>query len=169
MKQKGAYPVAMTGLYAALAIILGYVETLIPIQIGISGIKPGLANIVIVFVLYMAGGRYALFVSLIRIVVLNTMFGNFMMLVFSLAGGLCSLATMLLVKKIPGIRPVSVSVCGGVAHNVGQIIIAVLFVKNTIVLYYLPLLGIGGLISGILIGMAAGYLLKRFQPLMEEI
>lgn len=163
MNQKGAYPIAITGIYAALAIILGYVETLLPIQIGIPGVKPGFANIVTVFVLYMLGAKYAFFVNLIRIIVINSMFGTMMTLLFSVSGGMLSLLVMAFMKKLPGIHTVGVSVCGGVAHNIGQIIIAVIFVKNSIILLYLPILGIGGILAGIFIGIVAGLLLKKLQ------
>lgn len=165
LKRNRAYQVAMIGMFASLAIILGYVETLLPIQLGIPGIKLGLANIVIVFVIYTLGGTAAFVVNFIRILVINSMFGTIMTLLFSLCGGILSLLVMLLVKRCSGIHLLSVSICGGIAHNVAQIIVASIFVKNSIVLLYLPIISIGGIVTGVLIGWMAGILLKKLQTI----
>lgn len=154
---------AYTGMYAAIAIVLSYIEMLLPITIGIPGAKPGFSNIIIVFAIYSVGSVSALIINVIRILIIGMLFGNLISIVFSLFGALVSLMAMLLAKRIKGIHPVGVSICGGVAHNLGQILAAAFLVKTYSVLYYLPFLIIAGVISGIIIGILAGLILERLQ------
>lgn len=164
-----SHRIAFLGLLSAFAIIISYIEALIPIPIGIPGIKPGLANIVIVMMLYTFGVKEALIINFIRIIVIGIMFGNIMSVTFSVAGALLSLIAMWLVKKLPGISIVGVSICGGVSHNIGQIMIAI-FLTNTFSLtYYVPFLIIGGIITGILIGIIANIIYNRLKTRLEDI
>lgn len=153
--------IAYMGLFGAVAIILGYVESLFPVFVGIPGIKLGLANLVTVFLLYTCSYREAAFVSFIRILVIGFMFGNLFSILFSLAGAALSLICMLLAKKYSGLSIVGVSIVGGVAHNLGQIIVASLVVENINLFYYFPALLVAGLITGFLIGILSGEILKR--------
>lgn len=152
---------AWMGLLSSLAIIFGYVEMLLPVFTGIPGIKLGLANLVTVFVLYTYTYKEAAAVSAIRIVVIGFLFGNLFSILFSLAGAGLSLVCMSLVKRYGGFSIVGVSIIGGVTHNLGQILIAVLVVENVNLFYYFPALLIAGLITGMLIGIVSGEILKR--------
>ena len=152
---------AYMGLFAAVAIIFGYVETLLPDFAGIPGIKLGLANLITVILLYFFGWREAAVVSFIRILVIGFMFGNLFSILFSLAGAGLSLLVMVLLKKNGGFSVAGVSIAGGVTHNIGQILIAVCVVENVNLFYYLPVLLIAGLLTGLLIGILSGEIMKR--------
>lgn len=159
MKHKAAY----FGVFTALALIFSYVETLIPINFGIPGAKLGLANLVIVIVLYKTGGKEALLLSVIRIVLSGFLFGNLFAILYSLAGGLFSLAVMGLVKRRKSFSIVGVSMAGGVTHNIGQLIVAMLVVETYQVGYYLPVLMLAGLATGTLIGVISREVLNRLK------
>lgn len=159
MKGKAAY----FGVFTALALIFSYVETLIPFQFGIPGVKLGLANLIIVIVLYKTDWKEALLLSIVRIVLAGFIFGSLFSILYSLAGGILSLAVMALLKKKDSFSVMGVSMAGGVAHNVGQLIVAMIVVETYQVGYYLPVLLIAGLITGAVIGIVAGEVLKRIR------
>lgn len=152
---------AYLGLFAALAIIFGYVETLLPVFTGIPGIKLGLTNLVNVFILYTYSWKEAGIISVIRIVVIGFMFGNLFSILFSLAGAGLSLFCMNIGKRISGLSVVGVSILGGITHNLGQIVIAAMVVENVNLFYYFPALLIAGLVTGMLIGIVSGEIRKR--------
>ncbi len=159
MKGKAAY----FGVFTALALIFSYVETLIPFQFGIPGVKLGLANLIIVIVLYKTDWKEALLLSVVRIVLAGFIFGSLFSILYSLAGGILSLAVMALLKKKDSFSVMGVSMAGGVTHNVGQLIVAMIVVETYQVGYYLPVLLIAGLITGAVIGIVAGEVLKRIR------
>ena len=155
--------VAVFGVFTALALIFSYVELLIPINFGIPGAKLGLANLVIIIVLYQTDWKEALLLSVVRIVLAGFLFGNLFGILYSLAGGILSLAVMALLKRSGAFSIIGVSMAGGVSHNVGQLIMAMLVVETYAVGYYLPVLLIAGLITGTLIGIAGREMLKRLD------
>lgn len=161
MKNRAAY----FGVFTALALIFSYIETLIPIQFGVPGIKLGLANLIIVIVLYKTDWREALLLSVVRIVLAGFIFGNLFSIVYSLAGGILSLAVMTLLKKSDCFSVTGISMAGGVCHNIGQLAAAMIIVETYQVGYYLPVLLIAGLITGAVIGAVAGEVLKRIRNL----
>ena len=161
-----AKTVAFIGIVTALAMVLAYVEALIPPLFPIvPGIKMGLPNIIIVFLLYRKSAKSAILVSLLRIILVSILFGNAMGFLYSLAGGILSFLTMLLLKKLKIFSTVGVSVAGGVMHNVGQILMAMLLLETPLLAYYLVVLTITGTISGILIGLCGAFLIKRFPAI----
>lgn len=155
--------VAVFGVFTALALIFSYVELLIPINFGIPGAKLGLANLVIIIVLYKTDWKEALLLSVVRIVLAGFLFGNLFGILYRLAGGILSLAVMALLKRSGAFSIIGVSMAGGVSHNVGQLIMAMLVVETYAVGYYLPVLLIAGLITGTLIGIAGREMLKRLD------
>ena len=161
MKSKAAY----FGVFTALALIFSYVETLIPIQFGVPGIKLGLANLIIVIVLYKTDWREALLLSVVRIILAGFIFGNLFSIVYSLAGGFLSLTVMVLLKRTDRFSVAGISMAGGVCHNIGQLVVAMIVVETYQVGYYLPVLLIAGLITGAVIGAVAGEVLKRIRNL----
>lgn len=161
MKNRAAY----FGVLTALALIFSYIETLIPIQFGVPGIKLGLANLIIVIVLYKTDWREALLLSVVRIIIAGFIFGNLFSIVYSLAGGVLSLAVMALLKRKDTFSVAGISMAGGVCHNIGQLIVAMIVVETYQVGYYLPVLLIAGLITGAVIGAVAGEVLKRIRNL----
>lgn len=161
MGRKTAY----LGLFAAVAMLLGYVESLIPVFVTVPGMKLGLANLAVVLALYLYGGREAAAVSVVRIVLNAFLFGSLFSLAFSAAGGLISLAVMILLKRTGRFSIVGVSIAGGVFHNVGQLFVASFVVSNFRIFYYLTVLLVAGVVTGALIGVLAGEMEKRLKKI----
>lgn len=158
--------ITLLALCTSVALLLSYVEMLIPpIFTGIPGIKMGLPNIAIMLVLYRVGEREAIAVSFIRIVISSILFGNVTMFWYSLAGAVLSLAVMILLKKLNFLSTVGVSVAGALAHNIGQIIVAMLLMQTSAIGYYMIVLSITGAISGIFVGLAGGYVINRLSKI----
>lgn len=155
--------VARCGMMTALAMIFGYVEALIPFDLGIPGVKLGLPNIIIVLALYTLPASWALVIQVMRIVLVSFLFGNLSMMLYSLAGGLLSLLVMVLLKKTDWFSITGVSIAGGVSHNIGQMSAAILLVQNLKIAFYLPALLTAGLVTGGLIGM----LVHKIKPLIR--
>lgn len=153
--------VAYMGLYSAAAILLGYIEMMIPVSAAVPGMKLGLPNLAVVAVLYLYSWREALAVSVIRIFIIGLLFGNFFSICFSLAGGLFSLLCMALVKHFDLFSCTGVSLVGGLAHNAGQIAAAILLVENARIAYYFIPLAVTGIITGIVIGIVSGIMIRR--------
>lgn len=154
--------VALIGLCTALALILAYVEILVqPLFPTIPGIKMGLPNIIIVFILYRKGAPSAIGVSLLRLILVSMLFGNIMAFLYSLAGAALSLSVMILLRRFNLLSTVGVSVSGGVMHNVGQILMAMLLLQTVELGYYLVVLTVSGVIAGILVGLCGAILIKK--------
>ena len=153
---------AFLGICASLALLLSYVEFLLPpLFATVPGIKIGLPNVVIIFVLYRFGLGSAATVSFIRLAISSMLFGNAMAFAYSLAGAVLSLAVMALLKKLDIFSMVGVSIAGGVAHNIGQILVALLLLDTPQIAYYLIVLTVTGIISGAFIGFCGAFMIKR--------
>lgn len=155
-----AYRPAVYGLMTALAMVLSYLESLLP-PIGIPGAKIGLPNIVTVVGLYTVGYKASGAISILRIILTGLTFGNPSMMIYSFFGWTVSMAVMLITKKTGLFSPVGVSVAGGIAHNIGQLICASLVMESTAVFAYFPVLLPAGVTAGALIGIAGGILAER--------
>lgn len=154
--------IAFVGLAATLALLLSYVELLLPpIFVAVPGIKIGLPNVVIIYMLYASGIRWAACVSFLRILISSLLFGNVMTLAYSIAGALLSLGVMWLLKKADKLSTVGVSVAGGVAHNLGQILVAIVLLETPQIAYYMLVLTFTGTVSGIFVGLCGSHLIKR--------
>ena len=151
---------ANMAMLVALAMIFSYVESLIPINFGVPGMKLGVANLVTVTGLYFLKTPEVLAVSVLRVLLTGFIFGNGMSIIYSLAGAVVSLLAMVLVKKMDGISIVGDSITGGVFHNIGQILVAMSVVENLKLIYYLPVLLVAGTITGFVIGIVAGRILQ---------
>ena len=161
---KTSRKLAYLGLCTAVALILAYVEVLLPpLYTAVPGIKLGLPNIAIIFVLYRYGVRYAAAVSFVRMAVVALLFGNPMTFVYSLAGAALSLLVMSLLRRLDFLSVVGVSVAGGVFHNVGQILMAMLLLGTAELGYYLIVLAITGTISGVFVGLCGAMAVKRIS------
>lgn len=157
--------VAMLGLTIALAMIMSYIEALVPLSFAVPGIKMGLANIVIIFLLYRFGMKEAILVSIIRVILVSLLFSNVMAMWYSLAGAALSLSVMWVLKKIDKFSVIGVSVAGGIMHNVGQIIMAVILLGTEQIALYLPVLIITGTATGVIIGIVSGLVINRFKSI----
>ena len=151
--------VATDGIFIALALILSYLEALIPISIGVPGVKIGFANIVVVTGLYYMKLSDVCLISFVRIFISSLLFGNLMALIYSLAGGILSLGIMILLKKTDRFSIVGVSMAGGVFHNIGQILAAMIVTSVPVIAYYLPVLMGIGLVTGLVMGFISGRVL----------
>ena len=157
MKHKTAY----LGLSLALALICSYIESLIPFYFGIPGIKLGLTNIVVVWMLYTIGAKEAFLISVLRILIAGFLFGNPFSILYSMCGGICSFLMMLLLRYTKKFRVISVSTIGGIFHNIGQLSAACVVVENLNLVYYAPVLLIAGFITGFLIGIISQEMILR--------
>lgn len=160
MKMK-THKLTFLSIFSALAIILSFVESLLPpIWSSVPGIKMGLPNIIIIFLLYKFSVKQAAAVSGIRILTVAFLFGNLMTLVYSVSGAVLSLTVMWLMKKCNLFSMVGVSIAGAVSHNIGQIIAAILILGTKEIGFYLPVLALSGTVAGIFVGMMGILLLK---------
>ena len=150
----------LLAMMTAVAMILSYVESLLP-SVGIPGVKMGLANIAVIFALFRFGWKEAAALSLVRVVLVSLLFGSVSAMLYSLAGAVLSLAVMALLRRIDRFSTVGISVAGGVAHNAGQILMAMLILQTKQLLGYLPVLAVSGIAGGVLTGLAAALLIRR--------
>ena len=155
--------VALMGLFCGIAVIFGYVESLLPVFAGIPGIKLGLANLSVLYILMRYSIKEAMAVSVVRILIIGFTFGNMFSILYSLAGALISMTVMTWLKKKTQASIFAISMAGGVAHNIGQLIIAMLIVKNSSLIYYGPVLIVSGVVTGFLIGYLTTETLKRVK------
>ncbi|MCR5100400.1 MAG: Gx transporter family protein [Butyrivibrio sp.] len=148
--------IARSGLLLSIALILSYIESLFPFFYGIPGMKLGLPNMAIVLTMYLFGNSEALIINILRIIISGFLFGNLFGILFSICGALISFLAMLIVKKIDLFSIYGVSVTGGVFHNIAQLFVAAFIVKTSGIIYYMPFLILGGVITGFINGIVAG-------------
>ena len=157
--------IAFLGMCIALSMILSFVESQIPPLMAVPGVKMGLPNIVMVFMLYKIGAKDTAIVSILRVLLVGILFGTPLSMIYSLVGAALSLIGMILLKKTNLFAPITVSVAGGILHNIGQIATACIVMETAQIAYYLPVLLISGTIAGILIGLTAAMILKRLDKM----
>lgn len=159
-----AKKIAFLGLFTTVTLILSYIEAILPpIYQAVPGVKVGLPNIIIVFILYKFGLKEAVTVSFMRLIIVALLFGNGMTLMYSFAGAMLSLLIMVILKKTNMFSTVGVSIAGGVFHNVGQIIVAIFLLNSAQIGYYMIVLAITGTLAGVFVGLAGHYIIKRFE------
>lgn len=161
--------VALYGMLISVALVASYIESIIPIPYPVYGMKIGLANIIIVWVLYSMGIKAAAIISLARVLIAGFLFGNLYSIIFSLAGAGLSLGIMFLLKKTKKFSIIGVSIAGGVAHNLGQIIVAAIVLENIRITYVFPILMVSGVIAGIAIGILGGILFRKIKILQTNV
>lgn len=164
MKKNQTKKIAFLGLCTAVTLILSYVEALLPpIWSAVPGIKMGLPNIMILFILYRFSLKEAAAVSLIRLLAVALLFGNAMSLIYSFCGAVLSLGVMALLKRLDRFSEIGVSITGGIFHNLGQILAAMVLLETAEIGYYMIVLTVSGTVAGILVGIAASFVLKYMQ------
>ena len=157
--------IALIGISASLALLLSYIEFLLPpLFAAVPGIKIGLPNVVIMYLMYTVGLKYAAPVSFVRIFISALLFGNVTTLAYSLAGAVLSLSLMAVLKHFDKLSAVGVSVAGGIAHNIGQILVAMVLLDTPQIAYYMIVLALTGTVSGVFIGLCSAILIKRLPP-----
>lgn len=154
--------ISMYAMYTALAFVLSYIESLIPLSIGIPGVKPGFANIVILLVVCSSGHiTDAYSIAVIRVVLTGLTYGNLSTMIYALAGTLLATTSMLISKNSGLLSTTGISIIGGIAHNMGQLIAAIIMLSTAGLIYYLPVLVISGLVTGMVTGIITDKCIKH--------
>ncbi len=164
-KSTDVQKLTLISLFSAAAIVFGYIEFMIPFDFGIPGIKLGLANLITVLLLYTFDTRMALSVSLIRIFITALLFGSLYSLAYSLVGGILSFTIMSLTKKVKDFSAVGVSIAGGILHNIGQLIVAIITFGVAEIGFYLPILLAAGAITGTIIGICSLPIINKIKKI----
>lgn len=160
---------AVFSLLLALAVMMGYLEMLIPFSFGIPGIKLGLANYVLVIVLYLYSAKWAFVLSVLRVLIIGSLFSNYSMVLYSLCGVCFCIPVMYGLKKSGLFSVAGVSAGGGVLHNIGQFTAAYFVMQSGALFYYLPFLMLAGLAAGILIGLLVQITLPRIKKGISKL
>lgn len=153
--------------FTALAILMGYIESLVPLPFLVPGMKLGFGNVIVLLMLYLMDLKSAFFVSLVKVLLSGLLFSGFASTLYSLAGAMVALLFMVLGKKIKSLSIIGVSVLGGLGHNIGQIVVASCVIENLNLLYYLPVLLICGTVTGVLVGVVGGTALQYIGRFFE--
>lgn len=167
MKNNKAKKIALFGMMVALAFTFSYFESLIPLDFVVPGVKLGLANLVVVIALYLMKPGEAFSIAIIRIFLAGLTFGNVYSIAYSLCGGILSFLVMYLVRKTK-LSVIGVSMLGGICHNIGQIIVAAIVMGTSRLAYYLPVLLVAGLITGLLLGVISKLVIERFEKVKRN-
>ena len=148
---------------AALALVLGYVETFIPLPVPVPGIKLGLGNIAVLVALVVLDVRSAAAVALLKVLAAGFLFGNPLMMAYSAAGTLLAFAIIAVLNRIPGISVVLVAIAGAIFHNIGQLAVASVVLRTGLVWATAPVLVIAACVTGALTGAAVRYTLASLE------
>lgn len=157
--------VSRYALLIALAMVLSWLESLIPISAAVPGMKLGLTNLVVLFALYRMRSIDAATISFVRVLLVSFTFGNAYAFAYSIAGAVLSLLIMLALKRSGRFSTVGVSIAGGVGHNLGQIIVAAFVLKTEKIFFYLPVLMVSGVAAGVCIGLLGGIITERLKKI----
>ena len=166
---KPAHMASLYGMLIALSFVLSFVESLIPISMGIPGVKLGLANLVTVVGLYTVGIRGTVVISILRIVLVGFTFGNLFAMFYSLGGWALSLLFMVLCRKRKWFGATGTSILGGISHNIGQLCVAAFVVQQAGVFFYLPMLLLAGTAAGLVIGILGGMIIGRISFFIKKL
>lgn len=168
MSDNNVKRLAILSMLLGVAIILGYVEAIIPFDFGVPGVKLGLANIVSLIILYLYKTKEAYIVGILRVIIIGFLFANLSMIFYSLSGLILSITLMFFFVKSRKFSIIGISVIGAIAHNVGQLIVALVLSRVDVILYYIPVLMIAAVITGICTGIVASGVLKVLKYNFER-
>ncbi|MBN1776679.1 MAG: Gx transporter family protein [Clostridiales bacterium] len=154
---------AFAAVLISVMMVLGYLESLLPVS-PIPGIKLGLANGILIISLYWLGVPASFQIMLIKNVLLGLLLGNPMLIPYSVSGGILSLALMSILYRRQGISPIGVGIAGGVTHNIGQVLLAMIILGTPSLLFYLAILMPSGAVMGFITGTIAKVLMRHFPP-----
>lgn len=167
IQSRGRYKIAYMGLLLALALILSYVEGMIPLNIGIPGVKAGLSNLPVIICLYIFTWKEAICLTVLKALISSFMFGNMTMLIYSLAGAVSSCIIMAFFKRVKQLHILTVSALGGIMHNMAQLLVAYLVIRTKGLIYYLPLLVLSGAAAGLITGMISASVLPYIKKISK--
>lgn len=159
--------ITIYGLLIALALVLSFLESQIPAFFAVPGMKLGITNVVVVVALYKLNWYDAIFINIIRIILVALMFSNAASFLYSLAGGVLSCFIMIILKEIFDFSLITVSIAGGVFHNVGQILMAIILLATPAIGYYMVILWFTGIITGLIIGIISAEIIKRLPKIKD--
>ena len=162
------YRICLSGMFIGLALVLGYLESLVPISLGIPGVKLGLSNLVTIVALYKLDVKNTVLITFVRVMLSSMLFGNMTVMLYSMAGAALSVLVMVLMVRINVFSKTGVSIAGGVAHNIGQLLVAWLVIGSGTIFYYMPMLLVAGTVAGACIGMLASLIIKKINFLFME-
>lgn len=157
MRGKGRFTVekiAQCGLLTAMMLVLGFIESLLPVAAGVPGIKLGLSNGVLLFALYMMDAPTAFVLMLLKVLLSGLLFGGVSAMMYAMAGGVLSMLGMILLKKLK-FHLLTVSMAGAVLHNLAQVLLAMIILETDQLIYYMAVLLLVGLACGAVTGVAA--------------
>jgi heptaprenyl diphosphate synthase len=150
----------------AVALTIFVIELQLPALAPIPGVKLGLANIITVYAMFALGPGDTLCILLVRVFLGSVFSGQMTSLLYSLAGGLLCYLVMLLLRRILTVKQIWVcSVLGAMAHNVGQMAVAVLVTGTPALIYYLPVLMVSGILTGLFTGLCAQFVTGRLDKI----
>ena len=154
MKKNKVQEVTLCGILISAALVLSYIERFFPLQLilPLPGIKLGLANIVTVMALFFLGEKSAFTILLLRCILGAVFGGGISELFFSVVGGILAMAVMCIFKSCKGLSIFGISILGAAAHNIGQILVAIILMESIYVTGYLPYL----LVVSVFTGLATG-------------
>lgn len=156
------------GMLLAASLVLSYLETLLPILVAVPGVKLGLANIITILILYRTNTRNAFVFMIARVILAGVLFSGISGMIYSIVGGTCCVVVMSILKRCSIFSLLGVSMAGAIAHNIGQVMVAMIIMENTYLLYYALVLFVSGTISGLLVGYVATLVTKRYIRLFED-
>ena len=159
--------ITRTAVFITVSVLLGYIESLFPPIVPVPGIKIGLANAVVLLLIYTDSPKTALSVSVLKVILCSLLFGSMMSFVYSISGAIMSFLLMVAAKKVKIFSIIGVSSIGGIIHNMAQLICAYLFLGKG-VLFYIPPLCLSGAVCGVFTGIAAQIILKRGRNLFGK-
>lgn len=151
---------AYSALLCAVAIIFGYIESLLPLPIPIPGIKLGISNLVLLFVLC-KDKRLAWGIMLVKVMLTSLLFSGMTAFFYALAGGILSMLVMIILFSTQKFSIISISMAGGIFHNLGQLCAACILLINIKAFYWLPFLALAGAVAGTILGIVCCVLLER--------
>jgi heptaprenyl diphosphate synthase len=160
--------IVYSGIFIGIAMLAGYIEHTLPINIGIPGVKLGLANAATIIAMSVLGKKEAVLITELRIILTIFLFGKLFAMIFSISGSVLSLIAMILLKKTKKFSNVGISVAGGVMHNIGQITAAAILLHTKAIIYYLPVLIIAGVAAGIIIGILSQIIINRVNTFQNR-
>ncbi len=159
-----AKKITLIGLLAALALILSFLETLLPPLYSFApGIKIGLPNVIILFALYRLSFKDAALISTVRIILASLLFGSAISFAYSIAGAVLSLTVMWAIKKLRLFSAAAISVTGAICHNLAQVAVAAAMMNTKEIFLYLPVLAISGIVTGLAVGLTSTLLIKKIK------
>lgn len=166
-KRFSTQDIALCGLLTAMMLVLGFIESLLPIASTVPGIKLGLSNGVLLFALYMLSPLTAFLLMLLKVLLSGLLFGGVSAMMYAAAGGILSMLVMIFLKHF-NFSILFVSMLGAVAHNVGQVLLAMVILHTSQLIYYMAILALVGIAAGAITGIAAKATIGHIQKLKKR-